>query len=104
MYPLSNEGDDNESTPLSTPLARIIHEGSLVPYPSLTLPRKHGSCYLSDSLIAGEVCYDAGGSSGPSKKFWVKFWVLDETSDPSRFSRESRANSEIRFTNVDEHR
>jgi hypothetical protein len=86
VYPLSSAGDDNESTPLSTPLARIIYEGSLVPHPSLTLPRKHGSCEVLYSLIAGEVCYDAGGSSGPSKKFWV----LDETSDPSRFSRKSR--------------
>jgi hypothetical protein len=56
--------------------------------------------FLLYSLIAGEVSYDAGGSSCPSKKFWV----LDETSDSSRFSRKSRANSEIRFTNADEHR
>ena len=34
-----------------------------------------------------------------------KFWVLDETSDPSRFSRksrESRSNNEIRFTAVEQ--
>jgi len=73
VYPLSSEGDDKESAPRSTPLRPNLPPILPVPHFPLvahrsrlafaTIPyRKHGSCYLSYSLIAGETL---------TKKFWV---------------------------------